>query len=71
MLALSPAAAAAAAASGQLVNVASVTLEANCTNSAAVPATLEELQSIVDNNLLAVNLPNHRLCSKHEEVEDI
>ena len=48
---------AAAAASGQLYNQASVTLQANCSSAAAVPATLTEIQSVLSNNLLAVRLP--------------
>ena len=47
--------AAAAAKVGNLYNVATVTLEANCSSEQAVPATLTEMQSVMANQLLAVS----------------
>ena len=46
--------AAAAAKQGNLYNVATVTLEANCSSEQAVPATLTEMQSVMDKGILAV-----------------
>ena len=43
-----------AAARGELYNVAAVTLQANCSSSNAVAATMTEMQSVFSNNLLAV-----------------
>lgn len=54
LLASSPSASDAAA-NGQLYNVASVTVEVNCSSSSAVPATLAEMQSVVDKDLLSVS----------------
>lgn len=46
---------AAAAAKGELYNVAAVTLQANCSDSNAAANTLSEMQSVLSNNLLAVS----------------
>jgi len=53
---------AAAAATGQLYNQASVTLQANCSSSDGVPATLSEMQTVLNNNLVAVS---PQLTSSH------
>ena len=47
-------ASAVAAAKGQLYNVAAVTIQANCSDSNAVAATMREMDSVITNNLLAV-----------------
>lgn len=50
---------AAAAAKGELYNVAAVTLQANCSDSNAAANTLSEMESVLTNNLLAVSKLDH------------